>query len=49
MWERSKRRSSVSDKETEKKPEAQADIGVVIFSATDGSVIKADLHPNKVD
>jgi Fe-S-cluster-containing hydrogenase component 2 len=25
MWERSKRRSSVSDKETEKKPEAQAD------------------------
>jgi hypothetical protein len=32
-----------------KKPEAQADIGVVIFSATDGSVIKADLHPDKVD
>ncbi|MGA3283849.1 MAG: hypothetical protein ABSD57_05250 [Verrucomicrobiota bacterium] len=32
-----------------KKPEAQADIGVVVLSATDGSVIKSDLHPNKVD
>ena len=32
-----------------KKPEAQADIGVVVLSATDGSVVENDLHPNKVD
>ena len=32
-----------------KNPKDTADIGVVILSATDGSVIKADLHPNSVD
>lgn len=26
-----------------------ADVGVVVISATNGSVAKADLHPNKVD
>ena len=30
-------------------PNKDVDIGVVILSATDGSVIKTDLHPNKVD
>jgi len=30
-------------------PEDDADIGVVVISADDGSVIKTDLHPNSVD
>lgn len=29
------------------KPEAQADIGILVLSATDGSVVKNDLRPNK--
>ena len=32
-----------------KNPHDDADIGVVIISSDDGSVIKADLHPNRVD
>lgn len=32
-----------------KNPNDDANIGAVILSATDGSVIKADLHPNSVD
>jgi hypothetical protein len=32
-----------------KDPNDDADIGVVILSATDGSVVKTDLHPNSVD
>lgn len=32
-----------------KNPNDDADIGVVILSATDGKVIKVDLHPNSVD
>jgi hypothetical protein len=32
-----------------KNPNDNADIGVVIISAADGSVIKTDLHPNSVD
>ncbi len=32
-----------------KDPNDDADIGVVILSATDGSVVKTDLHPNRVD
>jgi hypothetical protein len=32
-----------------KDPNDNADIGVVTLSATDGSVIKTDLHPNSVD
>ena len=32
-----------------KAPNEDADIGVVIISAADGSVIKTDLHPNNVD
>jgi hypothetical protein len=32
-----------------KNPNEDADIGVVILSATDGSVVKTDLHPNSVD
>lgn len=32
-----------------KDPNDDADIGVVVLSATDGSVVKADLHPNRVD
>jgi hypothetical protein len=32
-----------------KDPSDDADIGVVILSAADGSVIKEDLHPNSVD
>jgi hypothetical protein len=32
-----------------KAPNEDADIGVVILSATDGSVVKTDLHPNSVD
>lgn len=32
-----------------KHPEDSADIGVVYISAEDGSIIKADLHPNRVD
>lgn len=32
-----------------KKPGDDADIGVVILSATDGTIIKTDLHPNRVD
>ena len=32
-----------------KAPNEDADIGVVFISATDGSVIKTDLHPNSVD
>ena len=30
-------------------PEDNADIGVVVISATDGSIIKTDLHPQSVD
>lgn len=30
-------------------PNDDADVGVVILSANDGSVIKSDLHPNSVD
>ncbi len=30
-------------------PSDDADIGTVILSATDGSLIKADLHPNSVE
>lgn len=30
-------------------PEEDADIGVIILSADDGSVISTDLHPNSVD
>ena len=32
-----------------KAPNEDADIGVVVISATDGSVVKTDLHPNSVD
>ena len=32
-----------------KDPNDDEDIGVVILSATDGSVVKNDLHPNRVD
>lgn len=32
-----------------KHPNDDADIGTVTLSATDGSVIKTDLHPNSVD
>ncbi len=32
-----------------KNPQEDADIGVVILSATDGSIIKIDLHPGSVD
>ncbi|HZI32094.1 MAG TPA: hypothetical protein VFF11_07115, partial [Candidatus Binatia bacterium] len=32
-----------------KNPNDDADIGVVIISTDDGSVIKTDLHPNSVD
>lgn len=32
-----------------KNPNDNADIGVVIISTSDGSVIKTDLHPNSVD
>jgi len=32
-----------------KNPKNDADVGVVFISATDGSVTKSDLHPNKVD
>jgi len=32
-----------------KNPNDQADIGVVIISAQDASIIKADLHPKSVD
>jgi hypothetical protein len=32
-----------------KNPTDDADIGVVILSASDGSIIKADLHPNSVE
>jgi hypothetical protein len=32
-----------------KHPNDDADIGVVIVSADDGSVVKTDLHPNSVD
>jgi hypothetical protein len=32
-----------------KNPNDDADIGVVIVSAADGSLIKADLHPNSAD
>ena len=32
-----------------KNPNDDADIGVVVLSATDGSVVKTDLHPNSVD
>jgi hypothetical protein len=32
-----------------KNPNDDADIGVVIISSNDGSVIKTDLHPNSVD
>jgi hypothetical protein len=30
-------------------PSDNANIGTVILSATDGSVLKADLHPNSVE
>jgi hypothetical protein len=30
-------------------PNDDADIGVVIISAADGSIVKTDLHPNSVD
>ena len=30
-------------------PNDNADIGVVILSATDGSIVSTDLHPNSVD
>jgi len=32
-----------------KNPQEDADIGVVILSATDGSIVKLDLHPNSLD
>jgi hypothetical protein len=32
-----------------KNPEKEADIGMVVLSATDGSVVKNDLHPNKAN
>ena len=32
-----------------KHPNEDADIGVIILSAADGSVVKTDLHPNSVD
>ena len=32
-----------------KAPNEDADIGVVFISATDGSMVKTDLHPNSVD
>jgi len=32
-----------------KDPNDDADIGVVILSATDGSVVRSDLHPSRVD
>ena len=32
-----------------KAPNEDADIGIVVISATDGSVVKTDLHPNSVD
>ena len=32
-----------------KNPNDDADIGVVIISTDDGSVLKVDLHPNSVD
>ncbi len=32
-----------------KNPKDDADIGVVTLSATDGSVVKSDLHPDRVD
>jgi hypothetical protein len=32
-----------------KNPNDDADIGVVIISSNDGSVIETDLHPNSVD
>ena len=32
-----------------KDPNDDADVGVVVISAADGSVVKSDLHPNSVD
>ncbi|MEI9959923.1 MAG: hypothetical protein WDM76_01970 [Limisphaerales bacterium] len=32
-----------------KNPNDNADIGIVILSAADGSILKVDLHPNSVD
>ncbi len=32
-----------------KNPQEDADIGIVILSATDGSIVKIDLHPDSVD
>jgi hypothetical protein len=32
-----------------KNPTDDTNIGVVILSASDGSIIKADLHPNSVE
>jgi len=32
-----------------KNPTDTADVGVVTLSAADGSIVKSDLHPNKVD
>jgi hypothetical protein len=30
-------------------PYKEADIGIIVLSANDGSVVKSDLHPNRVD
>jgi hypothetical protein len=32
-----------------KNPQEDADVGVVILSAADGSIVKIDLHPNSAD
>jgi hypothetical protein len=32
-----------------KAPNKDADVGAVVISATDGSVVKSDLHPGSVD
>jgi hypothetical protein len=32
-----------------KNPNDDADIGIVVLSADDGSIVKTDLHPNSVD
>ena len=32
-----------------KNPTEDADIGIVILSAADGSIVKTDLHPNSID
>jgi hypothetical protein len=30
-------------------PDKQADIGIITLSATDGSIVKSDLRPDRVD